>query len=194
MSAARRRSGAISLSMPSHLPTMPASKLTRPVRLPPGRARLATKPGPNRIGDIHKYYRDRVALPSHGRDHQRRLRNDQIGFLVDQFLREQLKSLRLAFAEAVFHPDSPAIRPAKTFKTPSEAVKARLHASVVCFGQQHPHARRVTGLLRARAAGSDAGDRNQTHPFSLRFKTASGTGVHRQFVSKATRLSSRVAF
>ena len=38
--------GAISLSIASHLPTMLASYISRPVRLPPGRARLAMKPEP----------------------------------------------------------------------------------------------------------------------------------------------------
>jgi hypothetical protein len=44
--AARIRRGAISLSIASHLPTMLPSYNSSPVRLPPGRARLATKPEP----------------------------------------------------------------------------------------------------------------------------------------------------
>src|SRR5262245_5734942 len=44
----------------------------------------------------------------------------------------------------------------------------------------------------ARAAAEDAGDRNQTHPFFVKFSR--WRAVLRQFVSKATRLSSRVAF
>src|SRR5262249_48729739 len=41
---ARRISGTISLSRPSHLPPIVGSKLINPVRLPPGCARLATMP------------------------------------------------------------------------------------------------------------------------------------------------------
>src|SRR3954451_5063222 len=45
-SAARVRFGAISLSIASHLPVIPSSYCNKPVRLPPGRDKLATKPDP----------------------------------------------------------------------------------------------------------------------------------------------------
>src|SRR5215475_2749006 len=38
--------GAISLSSSNHLPPMPYSKIVNPVALPPGRAKLSTKPPP----------------------------------------------------------------------------------------------------------------------------------------------------
>ena len=44
--AARVTPGAICLSSSSHFPLMPYSKLMKPVALPPGRARLSTKPAP----------------------------------------------------------------------------------------------------------------------------------------------------
>jgi hypothetical protein len=44
--AARVTPGAICLSSSSHFPLMPYSKLVKPVALPPGRARLSTKPAP----------------------------------------------------------------------------------------------------------------------------------------------------
>ena len=44
--AMRVTSGAISLSNPSHLPPIPSSKLVNPVMLPPGFAKLSTKPLP----------------------------------------------------------------------------------------------------------------------------------------------------
>jgi hypothetical protein len=44
--AARFSCGAISLSIAAHLPVMPFSYSSKPVRLPPGRARLATNPDP----------------------------------------------------------------------------------------------------------------------------------------------------
>src|SRR6266511_2514661 len=46
MIAARLRLGAISLSSSSHLPPIELSMLMKPVMLPPGRDRLATKPSP----------------------------------------------------------------------------------------------------------------------------------------------------
>jgi hypothetical protein len=45
-SAARVTRGAISLSIASHFPATVVSKLVRPVTLPPGRGKLATKPLP----------------------------------------------------------------------------------------------------------------------------------------------------
>src|SRR5271166_1077880 len=44
MTATRLLPGAVSLSNSSHLPPIGCSKLAKPVTLPPGRARLATKP------------------------------------------------------------------------------------------------------------------------------------------------------
>ena len=44
--AARATLGAICFSSPSHLPLMPYSTVIKPVTLPPGRAKLATKPAP----------------------------------------------------------------------------------------------------------------------------------------------------
>ena len=44
--AARVTRGAISLSSSSHFPLMRYSKIVKPVALPPGRARLSTKPAP----------------------------------------------------------------------------------------------------------------------------------------------------
>ena len=44
--ATRVTRGAICLSSSSHFPLMPNSKVVKPVALPPGRARLSTKPAP----------------------------------------------------------------------------------------------------------------------------------------------------
>jgi hypothetical protein len=46
MTATRFTLGAISLSSSSHFPAIPNSYMVNPVALPPGRARLATKPAP----------------------------------------------------------------------------------------------------------------------------------------------------
>ena len=46
MSVIRLTSGAISLSISSHFPIMGKSTNVKPVMLPPGRAKLATKPCP----------------------------------------------------------------------------------------------------------------------------------------------------
>src|SRR5258706_2734390 len=46
MTATRVTAGAISLSSSIHFPLMPYSNRVNPVKLPPGRARLSTKPAP----------------------------------------------------------------------------------------------------------------------------------------------------
>src|SRR5262249_60964712 len=46
MTAARLMPGAISLRISSHFPLVPYSNVVKPVALPPGRARLSTKPAP----------------------------------------------------------------------------------------------------------------------------------------------------
>ena len=58
--ATRATPGAISLSSSSHFPLMPYSNWTNPVALPPGRAKLATKPAADRIGNKHEYDRHRA--------------------------------------------------------------------------------------------------------------------------------------
>ena len=88
--AARARRGAISLSIASHLPVMLASYSSRPVRLPPGRARLATKPEPigsetvtNTIG-IARLSRCNAAVD------RCRMCEDHVGLQGDQLFREHL--------------------------------------------------------------------------------------------------------
>jgi hypothetical protein len=48
--ATRVTRGAISLSSSNHFPLMPYSNKVKPVALPPGRARLSTKPAPTGSG------------------------------------------------------------------------------------------------------------------------------------------------
>ena len=58
MTATRVTRGAISLSSSSHLPHMPYSKEVKPVALPPGRARLSTKPAPTGSSTTHEHDRN----------------------------------------------------------------------------------------------------------------------------------------
>ena len=70
MTATRVTLGAICLSSSSHFPLMLYSKSMKPVALPPGRARLSTKPAPTRIGDDREYDRHgagRLQQRPHGR-------------------------------------------------------------------------------------------------------------------------------
>ncbi len=68
--AARVTRGAICLSSSSHFPLMLYSKFMKPVALPPGRARLSTKPAADRIGDNREHDRHgagRLQQWPHGR-------------------------------------------------------------------------------------------------------------------------------
>ena len=44
--------------------SMPYSIMVNPVTLPPGRAKLATKPGADRIDDLHEHNRDGAGRPA----------------------------------------------------------------------------------------------------------------------------------
>ena len=94
--ATRVTPGAISLSNSSHFALMPYSNAVKPVMLPPGRARLATKPSADRVDHLHKYDRHvRVACcnaatrgAGRGEDHVRRE--------PDQFRRISAKALGIS--------------------------------------------------------------------------------------------------
>ena len=83
MSGSRRTAalvtpGAISLSSSNHFPPMPYSNSIKPVALPPGRARLSTKPAPtgsandvNTIGTMWVACSNDPAVDAPGQDHVR---------------------------------------------------------------------------------------------------------------------------
>src|ERR1700678_2586916 len=111
MSAARAKPGAISLSMASHLLVMLPSKRRRPVRFPPGRARLVTKPEPigsetltNTIGMV-------AALPLERSGDRRRIGQDHVRLQVEQNLRERLVPIGDSGREAIVDADIAALRP-----------------------------------------------------------------------------------
>src|SRR6185436_11863160 len=109
--AARVTPGAISLSSSSHFPLRPYSNMRKPVALPPGRARLATKPAPtgsmtttNTIGKV------RVACSN--QDDVRRER--------DQFGRVSAKVVGIRRGPAHVNPDVAALRPAELLEPLTE--------------------------------------------------------------------------
>ena len=69
MMATRLTLGAMSVSNSSHLPANEVSKLMKPVGFPPGRAKLATNPGADRVPDRYEYDRDRLCLPLYRSGH-----------------------------------------------------------------------------------------------------------------------------
>ena len=86
--ATRVRLGAICLSSSSHFPLRPYSNAMKPVALPPGRARLSTKPAPtgsrrvvNTIGTVRVACNNGpTARAARGQDNIRRKR-DQFGHI-----------------------------------------------------------------------------------------------------------------
>ena len=83
MTATRVTAGAISLSSSAISPLMPYSNGVNPVALPPGRARLSTKPAPTGSATLHEHDRHvrvaccnaAVAGRTDGQDHVRRKRD-----------------------------------------------------------------------------------------------------------------------
>src|SRR5215813_13428582 len=93
--ATRATRGAISLSSSSHLPAIVGSVKMKPVTLPPGRAKLATKPLPIGIGNDRKNDGDRARLLKQcGRGGCCARKND-IGLWRDKLLREASHQLRV---------------------------------------------------------------------------------------------------
>src|SRR5215831_10158098 len=88
--ATRVTGGAISLSISSHLPASEYSNPVNPVALPPGRARLPTKPVPTGAGfPQERLNRGRVA----GKHH--------LGFEIDEFLCNCLHPIEVARRPAI---------------------------------------------------------------------------------------------
>src|SRR5437763_3412324 len=78
-SAARPSGGDISLSIPNHFPVILSSYNSRPVVLPPGRAKLVTTPGADRVGHVHEDNWDRPSLRLQRSDDRRRAGKNDIG-------------------------------------------------------------------------------------------------------------------
>src|SRR6516162_10236083 len=143
--------GAISLISSIHFPANPYSGLVKPVALPPGRARLATKPAPtgsttcaNTIGTV------RVAC-SKGVAAGMPLAKNNVRCERDQFRRLFAKALGIAPAPAEVDTHVTADRPTRFLQPLQERRETRLSFRVV-RGEVHEHANaaRALPLLRAR--------------------------------------------
>ena len=147
--ATRAMRGAISLSIASHLPVMLSSYSSKPVRFPPGRARLATKPEP-----MGRHCR-RTRLGSYGSPvaAQRRrspLCENHVGLQGDQLFREHLR-LSAGGRKPSVDSDIAVLRPSKSFEALPESRNPRFDFRIV-LGEGHQHADPLhpRGLLRPR--------------------------------------------
>src|SRR5262245_56129988 len=129
MAASRRTAtrvtlGATSLSSSSHLAPMPYSNDRKPVTLPPGRAKLSTKPPPDRIAGLREHDRHGA-----GRLQQRRYdgaasSQDDVRRQRDQFRRISASALRVARAPAQVNANIASVGPAQL----RQRLRERQHA------------------------------------------------------------------
>ena len=152
MTAARFTPGAICLSSSSHFPPMPYSKLVNPVTLPPGRARLLTKPAPtgsgtcaNTIGTVRVACSNGVAAPLPAA----RMTSGASATNSAAYLRV---SVGTACGPAILDPQVAPDGPARLLQPLQERCVAGLCDRSVCRecheGADAPH---TLALLRARA-------------------------------------------
>src|SRR5262245_40462987 len=150
MTAARVTRGAISLSSSNHFAPMPYSNTVKPVTLPPGRARLSTKPAPtgsgvcvNTIGIV------RVACSSDGTTAPPPARI-MSGASVANY-RVPANALGIAGGPAIVDLHVAAVGPAQFLQPLHERSEARLTFRIVrCQAHEHADASHPLALLRAR--------------------------------------------
>jgi hypothetical protein len=113
--------------------------VTKPVTFPPGCAKLATKPLP--IGSAtSENDRDGACLLQPRRGDRCALRNNEIGFQRDEFLRKSLHRLDVAGCHpAGGHPDTAALYPAEILKSLAQRRDAGLPYRIV-RGEWHEQA------------------------------------------------------
>ena len=111
MTAARVRPGVISLSNSSHFPLVPYSNRVKPVTLPPGRAKLATNPPPDRVGGRREHDRHGAGrLQQRGHIRSSTCHND-VRRERNQFDRKAASAVKIAPSPASVDPDVAAFRP-----------------------------------------------------------------------------------
>src|SRR5262245_40778516 len=129
MTATRARLGTVSFRICSHLPAMTASKLLKPVMLPPGFERFVTRPSP--IGSGHENDRNRL-----GRLLQRPRwgcvgAHDHVRSETDQF--RSIRSDRRGITRAPTNVDADvaALCPLQVLEALAEGLDSRLYLQVL---------------------------------------------------------------
>ena len=154
--ATRVTRGAISLSSSSHLPAIVGSIRMKPVTLPPGRGKLATKPLPTGSATIAKMMGMVRVCCSSAAVVGVLCRENEFGLQRDEFLRESLHRPRVVGCRpASVDPDVAALRPPELLESLPERRDAGLSFRVALgIGHQHADPPHAIGLLRARASGT----------------------------------------
>src|SRR5215469_9201739 len=165
--AARVTLGAISFSSSIHFALMPNSNSVNPVALPPGRARLATKPEPT--GSLHEH--DWYAAGG-----SQQWPHDRGAYGEDDFRRERNQFRRVGIASPGIDCAQAVVDLQVTSDVPSQFPKSLQERGVageclrVVRGQasEHADAPRTLGLLcarRERPRGRAAEKRDELAPF-----------------------------
>src|ERR1700704_524684 len=149
--ATRDKRGAISLSTSSNFPPMLYSNTVKPVVLPPGRARLATKP-PDWIGDRHEHDRNRAGYLLQRRYAWGAHAQDDVGCKRDQFRRAFADAIGVGSAPAILDAHVAAVGPAQLLQSLQERGDPG-HRLRIVRGERHQHADapHFIRLLRARS-------------------------------------------
>ena len=142
--------GAISLSSSSHLPAIVGSIRMKPVTLPPGRGKLATKPLPTGSTTFTKMM-GTVLVCCFNAAVVGVLCETEVGLHRDEFLRESLYQFHVGPRPASVDPDVTALGPAELMESLAECGDEGLIFRVV-LGHRHQHADPPNSarLLRAR--------------------------------------------
>src|ERR1700730_13074487 len=155
MTATCVTAGAASWSSWSHLPPTEKSTKSKPVMLPPGRARFVTNPWPtgsvtdtNTMGMVVVFCR-RAATA--GGDGGRRVREDHVGFERDQLRRISLEALAIAGGPAIVNRGSGPVSPSKFSQPLGEGLLEGLPLRIGCREpHQHANASHPLDWLRPR--------------------------------------------
>ena len=151
--------GGICLSSSSHFPLILYSNCVKPVTLPPGRARLSTKPGADRIGDQHEHDRHGAGRLQQSARYDGAVARDDVRRERNQFRRKSCcMPLGVACGPAVVDPQVGADR-----SSPSAAVPCSNTAPCGPAlpdrprrGAQHADPPHALALLRRAASGHAA--------------------------------------
>src|SRR5262249_43358340 len=151
MTVTRARSRATSLSTSSFFPPIAYSPVVKPVMLPPGCARLATRPVRDRVRYLHEHDRYRVSFLPQQRQYQCMIDNDDIRLHSDEFAGIEAGAIGIAASQTKLHPQVTAVDPAQLLQPLLQGSDATLPLGVV-LGEDGEHAdpTRLVRLLRAR--------------------------------------------
>src|SRR5262245_42830480 len=148
MIAKRLRPGTTSRKSSSRLPARSADSIDRPVMLPPGRARLATRPAPTGSPDSARTIGiDRCRLFCLGGRGSRR--DDDINLKPDKLGGDFGIALAVSLRPAILDLDGATLDPAK-FAHPPDKSGGPLAHDRRCSCAQEPDGWQLSRLLRAR--------------------------------------------